>query len=251
MPRLMRRTQWIMGASAALAAAGVTACGVVEHEPDMIAGKRAFVQKCGSCHQLARAGTKGIQGPNLDEAFRQSLADGMKRSTIEGVVHRQILQPNRRAQHDPTTGKDLIAMPAKLVKGDLALDVSSYVASVAAKGGKDEGRLADVGAAAAKGTATAKNGVLEIDADPTGQLAFAAAAATATAGSLDIKSVNKSGTPHDISVKGGGVDEHGKVVSNGGTSEVKLDLKPGRYTFYCSVPGHEAGGMKGTLTVKA
>jgi plastocyanin len=244
----MRRTLTL--SAAALAAAGLAACGVVEKDPDLIAGKRAFVQKCGSCHVLERAGTKGAQGPNLDEAFRQSLVDGMKRSTIEGVVHRQILQPNRRPQQDPTTGKELIAMPAKLVKGDLALDVSSYVASVAAKSGQDEGRLADVGAAKAKGTATAKNGVLEIDADPTGQLAYAFAAATAPAGPVDVKSLNKSGTPHDISIKGNGVDQHGEVVSGGGTSEVKIDLKPGEYTFYCSVPGHEAGGMKGTLTVK-
>jgi plastocyanin/cytochrome c2 len=245
----MRRTLSI--SAAALAAAGVTACGVVERDPDVIAGKQAFVEKCGSCHALSRAGTKGTQGPNLDEAFRQALADGMKRSTVEGVVHRQILQPNRRAQQDPETGKDLVAMPAKLVKGDLALDVSAYVASVAAKSGKDAGRLADIGAAKAKGNAAAKNGVLEIDADPSGQLAYQVAAATASAGSLDIKSVNKSGTPHDISIKGTGVDEHGKVVSNGGTSEVSINLKPGKYTFYCSVPGHEEGGMKGTLTVKA
>jgi plastocyanin len=245
----MRRTLSI--SAVALAAAGPVACGAVSHEPNMIAGKRAFVQKCGSCHVLERAGTKGTQGPDLDEAFRQSLADGMKRSTVEGVVHRQILQPNRRPQNDPLTGKETIAMPAKLVKGDLALDVSAYVASVTAKGGEDEGPLADVGAAKAKGTATAKNGVLEIDADPGGQLAYEFAAATATAGTLDIKSRNESGTPHDISLKGGGLDENGEVVSNGGTSEVKVDLKPGRYTFYCSVPGHEAGGMKGTLTVKA
>jgi uncharacterized cupredoxin-like copper-binding protein len=40
------------------------------------------------------------------------------------------------------------------------------------------------------------------------------------------------------------------VVQNGGTSTVSETLKPGTYTFYCSVDGHEAAGMKGTLTVK-
>ena len=39
-------------------------------------------------------------------------------------------------------------------------------------------------------------------------------------------------------------------MGKGGTSKVSVNLKPGTYTFYCSVPGHEAGGMKGTLTVK-
>ena len=39
-------------------------------------------------------------------------------------------------------------------------------------------------------------------------------------------------------------------ISDGGTSTVTENLKPGTYTFYCSVDGHEAAGMKGTLTVK-
>jgi plastocyanin len=208
------------------------------------------VQKCGSCHVLNRAGTKGNQGPNLDEAFRQSLADGMKRSTVEGVVHRQILQPNRRPQLDPQTGKELVAMPAKLVDGDLSLDVASYVASVTARSGKDTGRLADIGTAQAKGVAAAKNGVLEIDTDPSGQLAYTAAAASAPAGPLEIKSLNKAPIGHNIAVEGNGVNQAGKVVSGGATSDIKVTLKPGTYTFFCSVPGHREGGMQGKLTVK-
>jgi uncharacterized cupredoxin-like copper-binding protein len=31
---------------------------------------------------------------------------------------------------------------------------------------------------------------------------------------------------------------------------VSAQLKPGNYTFYCSVPGHRQAGMQGTLTVK-
>jgi plastocyanin/cytochrome c2 len=244
----MRRTLTL--SAAVLAAAGLAACGVVDREPNLIAGKRAFVQKCGSCHVLDRAGTKGTQGPDLDEAFRQSLDDGMKRTTIEGVVHRQILQPNRNAQQDPQTGKELIAMPAKLVKGDLALDVSAYVASVSAKSGKDSGRLADIGTAQAKGVAKASGGVLDIPADPSGQLAFTVATAEAPAGALDVKSLNKSSIGHNIALEGNGVNEEGKVVSGGATSDVKVTLKPGTYTFFCSVPGHREGGMQGKLTVK-
>lgn len=37
---------------------------------------------------------------------------------------------------------------------------------------------------------------------------------------------------------------------DGGTESSKIDLKPGKYTFYCSITGHRAQGMEGTLTVK-
>jgi uncharacterized cupredoxin-like copper-binding protein len=67
---------------------------------------------------------------------------------------------------------------------------------------------------------------------------------------VTVKSLNKSSVDHDISIEGNGVDENGEVVKDGGTSEVQVDLKPGEYTFYCSVPGHREGGMEGKLTVK-
>ena len=91
--------------------------------------------------------------------------------------------------------------------------------------------------------------VVEIDVASSG-FAFTETTATATAGHVVIKSMNPQGTGHDISLKGNGVDEHGDVVQDGGVSTIDIsDLKPGTYTFYCSVPGHEAAGMKGTLTV--
>jgi plastocyanin len=91
--------------------------------------------------------------------------------------------------------------------------------------------------------------VVEIDVASSG-FAYTESTATATAGHVVIKSMNPQGTGHDISLKGNGVDEHGEIVQDGGVSTVDIpDLKPGTYTFYCSVPGHEAAGMKGTLTV--
>ena len=64
------------------------------------------------------------------------------------------------------------------------------------------------------------------------------------------RSPNDASIDHDISIEGNGLDEHGPVVKNGGVSEVKVTLKPGEYTFYCSVQGHREAGMEGTLTVK-
>jgi mono/diheme cytochrome c family protein len=217
----------------------------VPKHADLIAGKKAFAQKCGSCHVLGRAGTKGTQGPNLDDAFRQSLREGFGRDTIHGVVFDQI-------RHPANVGKDSKAyMPPKLVTGKLAFDVSSYVAAVAARPGKDEGKLATAVPAAGAGKAVAaKNGKLEIPADPNGQLAYVAKKATAPAGKLEIDSKNDASIPHDIAIEGNGVNDKGPVVQGGAVSKVSVSLKPGSYTFYCTVPGHREGGMEGTLTVK-
>ena len=230
---------------------GLSACGgVVEREPNLIAGKEAFVEKCGSCHKLNRAGTTGVTGPDLDASFERALADGMGRSTVEGVVRQQIDLPLRSPQHDPETGKLLAEMPPDLVKGRLADDVSAYVASAAARDGEDPGRLADIGVQRAEGKATAQNGTIEIPADPSGSLAYEFAAAEAEAGDLTMESPNESSVPHNIAVEGNGVNEVGEVVDDGGVSEISFDAQPGTYTFYCSVPGHREGGMEGELTVQ-
>jgi len=39
-------------------------------------------------------------------------------------------------------------------------------------------------------------------------------------------------------------------VSGDDTDAKKIDLKPGKYTFYCDIPAHRGAGMEGTLTVK-
>ena len=78
---------------------------------------------------------------------------------------------------------------------------------------------------------------------------FTITTATASAGTVTLKAMNPQSTPHDISIKGNGVDEKGNQVSGGDTSTVTATLTPGTYEYYCSVPGHEAAGMKGTLTV--
>src|SRR3954447_21649169 len=113
------------GASAcAVAAVTVLAgCGgVTSQDANVVNGKQLFVSKCGACHVLSRAGTKGVTGPNLDEAFARSREDGFGQSTFKGIVHRQILQPNKNAQTDPLNGKTLPLMPAGLVTGSDAED---------------------------------------------------------------------------------------------------------------------------------
>jgi uncharacterized cupredoxin-like copper-binding protein len=225
-------------------------CQIADSGTNVVKGKEQFVAKCGACHVLARAGTTGVTGPNLDEAFARARQDGFGQDTFEGIVHRQILHPAIRPQHDPVTGKELPLMPAALVTGEDAKDVAAYVASAAAKSGKDTGALAQVGAAQAKGTAKAKGGVLTIPADPGGSTAYQFAAAEAPAGAVTVKSPNKSSVDHDIALEGNGISEKGQTVKDGGVSQFQADLKPGDYTFFCSVDGHRQAGMEGKLTVK-
>jgi mono/diheme cytochrome c family protein len=227
----------------ATAAVSLAGCGsdVKGGHADLVRGKQLFVQRCGACHTLARAGTRGSVGPNLDDSFVQSLDDGLGRSTLRGVVEEQILYPLRSGQ-----------MPGKLVTGQAATDVAAYVAETAARPGQDTGALASAVRAASQRTAAAQGGSLEIDANPDGQLAYEVSSATAPAGALEIDSRNASSVPHDIALEGSDGRELGvgKVVSGGGVSTVSVNLRPGRYTFYCTVPGHRDGGMEGTLTVR-
>ena len=233
--RLLAGIPLLIGATALVVVlAGCSAKGGGSNA-DAVNGKQLFVQHCGSCHVLARAGTKGTTGPDLDAAFARARQDGFGSAAIRGIVDRQILYPNREG-----------VMPAKLVTGQDAQDVAAYVGRTAAVPGKDTGALATVGQAQQKPLAKAVNGTLAIPADPNGQLLYLYKNATAPAGPLTINSQNKSQTIHDISVPG---QATGKQVKGGGTSTIKVDLKPGKYTFLCTVPGHAAAGMKGTLTI--
>ena len=240
-----------LGAVATGAIALLSGCGGITDQGDnVVNGKQLFVARCGSCHVLERAGTTGVSGPNLDQAFQQARKDGLGESTFKGIVHGQIQNPARGNQVDPKTGKVLPLMPANLVTGDDAEDVAAYVASAVAKPGEDTGQLAQVGAAQAEGTAEAENGQLEIPADPGGALAFTFADATAPPGSLTMTSPNESSVPHNIALEGQGVNELGPVVQNGGVSEIQVDVQNGEYTFFCSVTGHREAGMEGRLTVE-
>jgi plastocyanin len=246
----MRRGRIVVVAGCVVVATTATGCSLSAEHANVVNGKKLFLSRCGSCHTLARAGTKGTVGPNLDDAFARSRRDGLKSSSFAGMVKDQILHPSRLGQTDPATGKALPAMPGGIVTGQDAADVAAYVGQAAGAPGKDTGPLASIGAAQAKGTAVEKNGLVSIPTDPSGQLSYQFANATAKAGKVAIDSKNASGTPHDIAIEGNGVNAKGAVVSNGGTSKLTATLKPGTYTFFCTVAGHRQAGMQGKLTVK-
>ena len=151
---------------------------------------------------------------------------------------------NRRAE------RTVIAITVLLFVGAVGSAVADKT-----KVGERHGPEKEVGhEAPVEGAAPAEPGTkattLALSADPSGALKFDKAALDAPAGPVTIDMTNPAPVPHDISLRGAGVDQHGKQVSGGDKSTVQADVKPGTYEFYCSVPGHEQAGMKGTLTVK-
>jgi cytochrome c2 len=107
-------------------------CSLKHPTGNVIKGKQLFVAKCGFCHTLSHAGTTGTIGPNLDDAFRQDRADGVKSTSIQGLVDYWIQYPNSQGR-----------MPARLYQGQGAQDVAAYVGLVASIPGQDTGTLAN------------------------------------------------------------------------------------------------------------
>jgi plastocyanin len=94
------------------------------------------------------------------------------------------------------------------------------------------------------------SGPLSIAANPHGLLAFSTTTLSAASSHVTIVFTNRSPLPHNFTI----ANAKGKVLGAtptfmGGTRTLTLTLAPGTYTYYCSVPGHELAGMKGTLTV--
>ena len=86
---------------------------------------------------------------------------------------------------------------------------------------------------------------VQISADPSGALKYEQTDVSATAGSITIDFTNMSSLPHYVTIEGdGGTDQ-----ITGSTTSTTVDLEAGTYTFFCSVDGHRAAGMEGTLTV--
>ena len=100
------------------------------------------------------------------------------------------------------------------------------------------------------------------DTSTPGKWAFDTQRLTAKAGKVTIELHNDSGLGHNVRVHTGkccfkpGYKDLGGTAVIGATSSDKrdtiratLDLKPGTYTFLCSIAGHFQAGQRGTLVV--
>ncbi len=181
---------------AVLTAAVLGGCAVKHPTADVANGKLLFEQNCGGCHTLAHAGTTGTIGPNLDDAFRQDRADGVKSTSIQGLVDFWIQYPD-------TQGR----MPGMLVKGQDAQDVAAYVAAVAGVPGQDTGQLAQVGAVTGTTAADGKQIFTGVG-GCSGCHTLAAAGATGTVGpNLDTRLRSDCMTAESIQVRGATLED--------------------------------------------
>jgi plastocyanin len=128
------------------------------------------------------------------------------------------------------------------------------VLGLAACGGGDDNNDNTSAATAPATTAAAGGGggsTVDISTPSGSDLAFDQKDVSAKAGSVTIDFDNKQALQHDVKVEdSSGQEQGGTDLVSSGTATATVDLQPGTYTFFCSVPGHREAGMEGTLTVK-
>jgi mono/diheme cytochrome c family protein len=181
----------LAGVSIALSTLALGGCAIKHPTANLAHGKLLFVAKCAACHTLSHANTSGTIGPNLDDAFRQDRVDGVKSTSIQGLVDYWI--------RFPSTGG---AMPARLYDGQQAQDVAAYVAAVAAGPGQDTGALALAGGVTGTTPADGKQVFTGIGGCGSCHV-LAAAGSTGTVGpSLDMRLKADCATPQSKQIRG-------------------------------------------------
>jgi plastocyanin len=138
----------------------------------------------------------------------------------------------------------------------IALALAAGVLAAAGCGGDDDngggGSSGGTGTSSDSSSSSSSSGgggkTLTVTADPGGAISWDKTSLSAKAGKVTLKIVNQSSVPHAIEVEGNGVEKATKTIT-GGDAGVTVDLKPGKYEYYCPVGNHKEQGMKGTLTV--
>lgn len=111
------------------------------------------------------------------------------------------------------------------------------VLGVAACGGSDDGGSYQEPKGKPVATLKVKSGNLYFDPEKL----------TAPPGIIAIRLTNVESGVHDLRIRDvPGFDV--RVSGDGDSNEKKVDLKAGKYDYYCSIPGHDQ--MKGVLTVR-
>jgi plastocyanin len=161
-----------------------------------------------------------------------SLALGLRRPAFPGNL---------------TGERVVIAISVVLVLGAIAAAV--LTASEPAKAGSQGASSRQPPAAGAPASPAAPASSLKLAADPSGRLRYNTKQLSAKAGRVTIAFTNAASLEHNLTIAQGSTQLGATPTFSGGTRTLTLNLKPGTYTFYCSVPGHRQAGMEGTLHV--
>jgi plastocyanin len=149
--------------------------------------------------------------------------------------------------------KKLVALLALALASTalVACGGSSSSSESTAEGNEANGATAESEAKPAGGGSGGGESTVEFEADPNGELAYISSEASAKAGKVTIDFNNPQGLTHDVAIE----DESGETVGKTeliaeSSTSTTVNLKPGTYHYYCTIPGHREAGMEGTLTVK-
>lgn len=124
---------------------------------------------------------------------------------------------------------------------------SAPAESTSESGGEAEGAK---GGAEAEGGSAGSAATVDFEAASSG-LEYTTDFDEAAAGKVTVSFTNPQPVPHDVAIE----TENGEVLGQTeevteGSDSTTINLKPGTYTYFCTVPGHREAGMEGTLTVK-
>jgi plastocyanin len=138
-----------------------------------------------------------------------------------------------------------------LVLASIALVACGSSSSTTTTTSGGEATSEGAGGAAAQGGAAGGGSTVSLEADPGGQIAYTTKSASAKAGKVTIEFKNPQALSHDVAIEAPGGETVGKtnLIAESATS-TSVNLKPGTYHYFCTVPGHREAGMEGTLTVK-
>jgi plastocyanin len=91
---------------------------------------------------------------------------------------------------------------------------------------------------------------LKVSSPADGSLVFNPGTLAGKPGKVTIDYDNPSPVPHSIAIEEGGQTLDESETAADATLAATADLKPGKYVYFCTVPGHREAGMEGTLTIK-